>query len=448
MKINAALCLLGLAASAAAQGPCACAAGSTCCRDSPDPDATWECCMDQATSCVPMDTMYTSRCCPKWTVGCQAGSVGCCDPARPYSMPFGDLAAVGQEAASPATAVADTAAGAGSAGSAYALVTKSGLFSTTAQVLKMDPLSGKVLAKHTVRGAVADYVAKKLLGATPRPFEFDARARHFHSLDVLDGALTLLSVDADSGASTSAAVTGVEAGAYPTGMAYDAEAGRLVFSFPTEAGFAFFTAAVPAGSGSVAATKVAEVARGGSEATSAQYYAGYMTRSYNLTAHRMGQKEVTLGAGPGVAAVDLAAGGKGTEWTTVETVDLWSLDKAGSGARVSLAAGAKGFDLVQWDASSATHPTQLTTFAGCYPPLAGQLGGALGYVGTAVAGRVFTSMVLEHTVVKVKQTSVTVDNWVLASYDLEAGAAYVNRLSPEFLLSDTVALGGFGAVAA
>merc|ERR1711871_1784883 len=63
-----------------------CSADEDCCKDSPDcKGACTECCVRQSTFCVaPRQGFTTSTCCPRWTVSCTVGSVGCCDPATPW----------------------------------------------------------------------------------------------------------------------------------------------------------------------------------------------------------------------------------------------------------------------------------------------------------------------------------------------------------------------------
>ena len=89
---------LALLASCAGQQ---CGAG----QQAPVCDATESCCMDykgctgycseccnaMVTKCVePRGTFITSTCCPRWTVGCTHGSVGCCDPASPWQAKPGE----------------------------------------------------------------------------------------------------------------------------------------------------------------------------------------------------------------------------------------------------------------------------------------------------------------------------------------------------------------------
>lgn len=46
----------------------------------------YACCMQQSTYCVSKTegSEHPARCCPRWTIGCEAGTVGCCDPAQPW----------------------------------------------------------------------------------------------------------------------------------------------------------------------------------------------------------------------------------------------------------------------------------------------------------------------------------------------------------------------------
>eukprot|EP00665_Eupelagonemidae_sp_cell47_P004144 gene4145-8110_t len=91
------------APAAAAAGSCGnslCGGGESCCEDAPGCQGDCsECCVVQATYCVaPRPSFAASTCCPRWTVACSVGSVGCCDPARPWqelgpAPPEGDAGA-------------------------------------------------------------------------------------------------------------------------------------------------------------------------------------------------------------------------------------------------------------------------------------------------------------------------------------------------------------------
>ena len=60
-----------------------CSSDESCCAD----DQGASCCIIQPTYCVPKNANlnpYPARCCPRYTVGCNVGEVGCCDPAIPW----------------------------------------------------------------------------------------------------------------------------------------------------------------------------------------------------------------------------------------------------------------------------------------------------------------------------------------------------------------------------
>lgn len=56
-----------------------CSSDETCCEDSAGCSGVCsECCLNQVDKCVlPRPGFESSTCCPKWTVGCSSGSVGC-----------------------------------------------------------------------------------------------------------------------------------------------------------------------------------------------------------------------------------------------------------------------------------------------------------------------------------------------------------------------------------
>ena len=64
-------------------GCCSGGATESCCSDS----LGGVCCVNQPTVCIPKlsdASSYPARCCPRETVGCSAGVVGCCNPARAW----------------------------------------------------------------------------------------------------------------------------------------------------------------------------------------------------------------------------------------------------------------------------------------------------------------------------------------------------------------------------
>eukprot|EP01063_Lacrimia_lanifica_P031066 TRINITY_DN504_c1_g1_i1.p1 TRINITY_DN504_c1_g1~~TRINITY_DN504_c1_g1_i1.p1 ORF type:complete len:422 (+),score=110.02 TRINITY_DN504_c1_g1_i1:34-1299(+) len=415
--------MLWLAAcAAAASDPCGCLAGSSCCRDTPDPSSQYVCCVEAATFCAAKDDKYPARCCPRWTVACSVGTVGCCDPAHVYNMPA--------TLPAPVPRAAPTVEGSGGT-TVYALVV-SGIFSAGLHAMSVDPATGRVLAKRAVTGAAAAWY-RGYDGESTRLFEFDPASKAFYMVD--GGAL--LAIDAATGASTSTPVAGVPA-AFPTGLAYDPDAAALVASFfdAKTSSYVFYKIPVPPQGGSAAAERVGAVDRGDSELASTQYYAGYMTRSYGLKSHRLGFQQVTLAHDPGLSVVDMA--GRNATWVKVFG-GLWSLDRVATGWLSLSATTGAGFTLEHWSGDDAQQAT-VANFTGCFPPTAMGIG-TLGYVGTAVHGGTFAAFVMQQTKTKAGQ----VDSWAIASYDAATQAAAVRKLSPEFLLSDGVSLSGFGA---
>ena len=129
-------------------GDC-CSDGESCCSD----DTGSTCCVVQNTYCVTKDAAapsYPSRCCPRWTVGCTAGSVGCCDPAQPWQRSIG----VSEGLGAPSTAAKRRSPGQWRAdGTAFALVV-SGAEPASKSLLSLsiDMSTGDVTSRTLSRG--------------------------------------------------------------------------------------------------------------------------------------------------------------------------------------------------------------------------------------------------------------------------------------------------------
>ena len=264
------------ALAAASGGVCndiMCSSDETCCKDSPTcTGACSECCVDVSTFCVkPRPGFITSTCCSRWTVACSAGSVGCCDPARPWQelgVPMNTTSTMMRKptlgwrsAVEDAAAIDDAdfssaapATGGAPATVAYALFTRSEASGLNA--LTIDVATGEVTSKRTVAGAAATYLAS-YYGESTRLFPWDGAKRRwvFADLDRSHHAggvqglgstrswsgpvermpLIVYTIDAATGASASVAVVatgggdgGCGGGLYPVGMAWDATSGGLV----------------------------------------------------------------------------------------------------------------------------------------------------------------------------------------------------------------------------
>jgi hypothetical protein len=120
-------------ASTCCGGGC-CEEFETCCSD----DKGSSCCVQQTTKCAPKSNGFPARCCPRWTVGCTSGSVGCCDPAQPWQW---SLATDRPEALDPeGLGQADWNQTAWAASAAYALFVQT----STLHVMKVDVSSGRI----------------------------------------------------------------------------------------------------------------------------------------------------------------------------------------------------------------------------------------------------------------------------------------------------------------
>ena len=202
-----------------------CTSTEECCQDSPGcSGACTECCVKQSTKCVaPRPPFATSTCCARWTVGCTAGSVGCCDPARPWqnigvsqTVSLRKPNAVAREAAAAAataSVVEEPVHPATRASSviAHALFTKSVSNGLTA--LTIDVASGNVTSKADVTGPASDYY-DLYYGESTRVWPFDASKARFVFADFdfsetnTSEALKVYTIDAKTGASTKATAIG------------------------------------------------------------------------------------------------------------------------------------------------------------------------------------------------------------------------------------------------
>ena len=163
-------------------GPCCgggcCTDNQSCCSDAKG----YSCCMTQNTFCAPVGTSsgYPARCCPRWTVACEIGSVGCCDPATPWQTAVQATAA---EDAIPAAATnVPSTSEAGLAAlppTAFALVVSGARSAGKALLsLTIDTSSGKITRKAAVTGFDDDPA-----GESTREFLWDPGRRVFYYFD-------------------------------------------------------------------------------------------------------------------------------------------------------------------------------------------------------------------------------------------------------------------------
>ena len=210
-------------------GACGCTSDETCCAD----DKGYTCCIDQGSFCVPKELGdFPSRCCPQWTVGCQVGSVGCCDPANPWTRSInsegGALMGTHTE---PSDSPNSSTAAPNSSTTVYALFSSS--TGSDKNCVTIDGWTGEITSKVPVSGPAKGYF-DKLYGGATRVYPFSQTRQKFYFVDVVprtgataESPITLFSVDPITCGSTAATVTGGASGPV-LGFQIHAESDRMV----------------------------------------------------------------------------------------------------------------------------------------------------------------------------------------------------------------------------
>ena len=242
--------------------------------------------------------------------GCQTGSVGCCDPARPWQRVLTAPAAGGARAAAapPLERASPASPGGAAAGTAvYALFTSG--TSSDLNCLTIDAGTGAIVKLLPVRGPAASYFAK-FYGEQTRVFPFDSARAQFYFLDIEQqnsspaSAITLYGINPRTGMSTASTVKG--ATGFVMSFVYHAESGKMFMATGSRSStsFAFFTVNLE----TAEATKVGTVPRGSSESASAAFYAPYMSEvsADGASVLRLGYQEVTQAKGPGLGTTSIA----------------------------------------------------------------------------------------------------------------------------------------------
>ena len=480
MALTRALLPLLVALSSAQQcGDIACDASETCCLDHPGCTGDCsECCMTQVTQCVaPRGRFKTSTCCPIWTVGCESGGVGCCDPARPWQLsttaahlradpllarrpgyrrrPAAEEApaaeALPADTVAPSVLASSSAAAASAVG--YAVFTQA--FGSGLRCLQIDLGSGNVTASHIVSGPVAQYY-KAFSGEATRYMPWDAAGRRFVFADLVAGALTVYTIDPSSGASTAAAVSGCAAAGYPVGQAWDAAEGTLLLGTQTASTASFCTVSVEGAMGAPAGS----VERGSSETNSTAFYAAYVSHAHGGVAYRVGHRLVYSGDDPGLGTTKLGGGriAASTSWKALGLDSAHgypaTMQRHPAGGFVSLAPKVAGgsYDIVRWSAGGGNVEV-LANLTDAMPPYVPFVNTRLGYVGDGLdeKGATYAALtVARHPFFPPGAA----DKWTVSSLDLAAagGAAEAAgqavsrplRPQPSFIGAETVDLCGFG----
>ena len=363
---------------------CGCTSDETCCSD----DAGYACCIDQTTYCVqknPGQKNYPSRCCPQWTVACSVGSVGCCDPARPWQR---ILSTVGHTVGRTVVGNGEPLRGA-PALTVYALFTASVASDLTC--LTIEASTGEITNSVLASGPVKDYDAG-LYGESTRQFPFDPTRGKFYFFDIdqqtasAQSTISMYALDPATGKSSETTVGG--AAGPVVSFAYHPESASIVLAVGNRTGssVAFFSVDLD----SAKAVSLGSVARGASENDSAAFYAGYVTEvnAAKSSVYRLGYKSVTTGSTPGLGAT--ALNGSGAEWHSVpgapHELFYYSMTRVKqSESFISLAPSASlnhTLSVVSWFAGDVPAEVILD-IPDAHPPASGGTG-ILGYVADAL----------------------------------------------------------------
>ena len=283
-----------------------CSSTETCCSD----DRGGECCIVQTTYCVQKDDAenpYPARCCPRFTVGCNVGTVGCCDPAISWQRGAPVAAAKAKKVAASSTQMQmqvqkDSKNVAGTNAAAVHIL--------------FDPGNGKLksVSINATSGAVlntVDVPGYNTWGEDTRDFAFSPRHRRFYMFDVdYNGdakQITMSAINPDDGSTktTKLPISDIEGEVY--GYFFDHEMSKFVVSTLSNDGssWEFFT--VDPSSGKVAKLQ-GSVPRGKKD-SDPNFYAGYFRLASSGTeTYRLGYKDVTNQASPGLGRTSIASG--------------------------------------------------------------------------------------------------------------------------------------------
>ena len=490
-------------------GDITCTSDETCCKDYPGAIEDTECCITMVEDCVAVRPPFmTSTCCPRWTVGCTVGSVGCCDPAKPWQT---TTAATSRTSTRRSRATRHKSAvqaredvpeefdsrhrkrpSSGVNFTGYALFPIDSMVTTRMDAFTFDAFTGEVLAKNPVTGPFAQYYTG-YYGESTRVFAFDAHNRSFYLAEQYDASarsggpptsspLVVFTIDAATGASSVAHVSGCEGG-YPVGQAWDDELQRLVVGVQNRTSASFCAIRPSSGEGTPFGTidrgasrvhasahhgallfSTGTIDRGASEASDA-YYSAYISHVGAGVAVRVGHRLVTSGAQPGKATtvLDPSGGGRALN-TSFDPVD-WGAHGLPATLQpypnsgymyISLAPrlgvlAEEGYDILGWGAPGMP-PTVLANLSNAHPPDIPISNAPLGYVQDAVAtawdGTQMRTFYGAMTVARNGKEGLE-DKWQVSTYDLLHGGrdqtvALVPQPSP--LGAETSSLSGFGLV--
>ena len=465
-----------------------CTPDETCCKDSPGcTGVCTECCLNQVSECVePRQGFTTSTCCPKWTVGCSAGSVGCCDPARPWQMPPPVPAAF--EVRQPnRLRNGGNKVGGDRRGRRFRL-----RYGHRQRQRRVRPLhQSAALRPRAFTIDIGTGKATKEPVTTPSPrtcssitegtriLPWDPKSKRFLLADSnLNGGkgnastpIVLYTINPSDGSSTAMPLKGGCTG-YPIGQAWDVPLGKLVVATQSATEVAYFSVDVD----TAEATSLGTLARGSSEA-SAAYYGGYLSHSYGGVAIRVGHKRVSTGESLGVSEVALKAGDAGetvdaapsAKWSDLElkshglpaSVHMHDFPpssnddaKAPGKGYVALApsTSADGYDIIGFQAPVGVQETTFAKLSNAHAPQVPLLKYNLGYVAASLAGNKYGAMTVARHPSIIPGTG---DKWKVSTVDLSnvhnvSGTLIEVEIKPQpapLEGAETVSLSGFGIAA-
>lgn len=452
-----------------AGGGC-CTQDETCCSD----DEDYSCCMQQSTYCVQKDPSVPSlpsRCCPRWTVGCTTGSVGCCDPAQPWQWFLASTSTKNnnsnkghkREHQQPHQTRFVSSNGDADL-SAYALLV-SGV-SGGLEGWKINVGTGAIEARTRVIKGFDDDPA----GESTREFMFDSKRKLFYYVDANFTAnggarpaggreMYLYTVDPVGGTTHKQTVSG--AVDFPVGYSYHAETDAIILGVEklttneTLTGFDFFSL----NPDTAVATRLSTISRGASE-SDPDYYSGFHRHASidGNTLYRLGYEMVKEQTGQGLGVLALNEAHATAQWLseisplhdyymTLNRLPGSNNTKFGTATdefvslapRKGIASQNHDLDLVRWNADDGGKSAKIIAqLNNAHVPAVMRLG-TLGYLASAVTADTFAALVVADEKIS------DLDRWALAVVDLTPGAnnSAVLPLTPDEL-SGTISISGLG----
>ena len=437
---------------------CGCTADETCCQD----DTGFACCIDQTTYCVPQETgqkAYPARCCPQWTVGCFVGSVGCCDPARPWQRVLAlDAPQHTVTPGKPSKRIGYVAQGGSGAlpATVYALFTSSSLAANAdLNALTIDVATGAITKNVKLTGPAAAWDAKTY-GEQTRVFPFAHAANKFFWFDVkaqpssATTPIMLYLANPADGSSSAATVTGAQGNVI--GMGYHVESGKAVLTTGAKDGSAFRFYSVDLTTAAATPLGVdGTVSRGTGESDPA-FYSGYVSAvgEQITTAYRLGYEVVTQGTGPGLGVTDLSAtSANATTWASVPTASkhefFYSLSRKQGGATFLSLAPSDALNhtlaVVEWTAAGDARV--VLDVPDAHPP-EDKRTGILGYVAADTVASAWVGLVIKENPSVLPGRK---NQWEILGVDLDSatgGSMPIVGKGFDLLGAETISVSGVG----